>query len=108
MCIETSRWDHYQSVRTATSAEPPVSVGGAADQPAEPTAATVEQPIDSEEKARCLSTDWIMQLSQAGYDVGLARWVNQMFVVRIVESAPAHRLRHQLVVSEEGRIIAMY
>lgn len=72
---------------------------------------TVEElrlPVDSEEKAQLLATAWIAQFGQAGYEVGRTRRVNQVFVVSIVESAAPHALRNQLVVREDGSIVALY
>lgn len=68
----------------------------------------VERPIDSEEKARRLSTAWIAQFGQADFAVGKARRINQLFVVSIVASAPPHALRNQLVVREDASIVALY
>lgn len=68
----------------------------------------VQRPIDSEEKAKMLSVAWIALYGHADYEVGKARRINQVYVVSIVESAPPHTLRNQLVVREDGRVIAVY
>ncbi|MGB5198843.1 MAG: hypothetical protein WBR56_02960 [Sedimenticolaceae bacterium] len=65
-------------------------------------------PIDSEKKAQLMSTAWIAQFGQAGDAVGKARKVNQVFLVSIVESEAPHALRNQLVVRENGSVIALY
>jgi hypothetical protein len=68
----------------------------------------VDRPVDSEEKAKRLAGAWIAQFGRAGDEVGKARAVNQVFVISIVASAPPHSLRNQLVVRENGSIIALY
>jgi hypothetical protein len=72
------------------------------------TVEEVRPPVDSEEKAQLLATAWIAQFGQAGYEVGKSRRLNQVFVVSIVESAAPHALRNQLVVREDGSIVALY
>ncbi len=68
----------------------------------------VQLPVDSEEKALILSTAWMAQFGQADYAVGKARKVNQLFVVSIVDAVAPHTLRNQLLIRENGTIIALY
>ena len=68
----------------------------------------IERPIDSEEKAGRLAGAWIAQFGLAGDEVGALRALNRVFVVSIVESVPPHSLRNQLVIREDGSIIALY
>lgn len=68
----------------------------------------VQLPVNFEEKAQLLSTAWIANFGRADYAVGKARKVNQLFVVSIVDSEPPHTLHNQLVVRENGTIIALY
>lgn len=67
-----------------------------------------DHPVDSEEKAKLLAGAWIAHFGQAAYVVGQAEKVDRVFFVSIVDSAPPHTLRNQLVVRADGTIVALY
>ena len=68
----------------------------------------VQLPVDSAEKARLLSTAWIANFGRANHAVGKVREVNQLFIVSIVDAVGPHPLHNQLVVREDGTIIALH
>lgn len=67
-----------------------------------------QRPIDAEAKAQLVAGAWIAHFGQATDMVGKARKLDQVFVVSIVESKPPHTLRNQLIIREDGSIVALH
>ncbi|MCB1875555.1 MAG: hypothetical protein KDH88_06220 [Chromatiales bacterium] len=66
------------------------------------------QPIDNETRAGVLARLWVARLGPANTAVGKIRQINRIHVVSIVDSSPPFDLRNQLVIREDGSLIALY
>lgn len=68
----------------------------------------IELPIDRGRQARAIAESWVKSVATPGLLVGKIRRFSRVFVVKIMDVNPPHRLRHQIAISsDDGRVIVL-
>ena len=67
-----------------------------------------ENEILDEDRAGALTAEWIRQHGRPDSTAGRIRQINRIFVVSVVATDPPHALHNQLVIHQDGRVLALY
>ena len=71
--------------------------------------AGVKLPVNTEEEAWLVSSNWLWASGYTELDVGDIRNINWIYLVNIVDNRPPYRSRNQLIINKRsGQLLPLY